>query len=264
MAIGDELSFFFGCLASTWIGRKIGWGLSRRLLYTSNWAVCIVLCLAWATGVAYALRLFILAMQPGLPLKLFGYGAGAYISIPNYGLLNESTVPEYGRPRHDFIKGVPSLVYIVTSVVFAFTVFASSPNSTADQLAPTGQITGQESSEDDEYSSLASKINDLEIRELIARGNNANVDITDIDKQLAPLRARLAQLRPRHDQEVEARRHQQEAEAQRQKQEQIERESAELQKGCEAVRSKRLVDLIVNDVELLKQCGTAVPHLPLQ
>jgi hypothetical protein len=130
------LLFFFGCLTATWIGRKIGWALSRNLLYTSTWAVCIVLCLAWATGVAYALRLSILAMHPGLLLKLFSYGAGAYISIPNYGLLNESTVPEYGRPRHDFIKGVPSIVYIVASVVFAFTVSTSSSDARADRLTP--------------------------------------------------------------------------------------------------------------------------------
>ena len=71
------MGFFFGCLASTFFGRKIGWALSRSFLYTSNWAVCIVLCLAWATAVAYALRLFIIAMQPGLLLKIFDNGFDA-------------------------------------------------------------------------------------------------------------------------------------------------------------------------------------------
>ncbi|MGA2725637.1 MAG: hypothetical protein ABSG79_24900 [Bryobacteraceae bacterium] len=130
--------------------------------------------------------------------------------------------------------------------------------------------TGHEADGEDQYSSIASKINDLEIRELIARGKSADVDTTEIDKQLAPLRARLAQLQPRHDQEVETRRLQQEAEAQRQKEEQerkllqtMKLEAAELEKRCEAVRSKRIADLTVNDVELLKQCGTPVPHLPL-
>lgn len=82
----------------------------------------VILCVAWAIGLAYGLRLFILAMQPGLLLKIFGYGAGAYISIPNYGLLDESTIPESGMPRHVFIKGVPMTLYIVASV--AFTVSA--------------------------------------------------------------------------------------------------------------------------------------------
>jgi hypothetical protein len=131
-----HMAFFLGCLFSTWVGRKIGWGLSR-FLYTSGWAVCIVLCLGWAIGVAYGLRLFILATQPGLLLKVFGYGAGMYISVPNFGLLNESTIPEHGRHRHEFISVVPSLLFILASVVFAFTVSAKSPNSDTAQLTPT-------------------------------------------------------------------------------------------------------------------------------
>ena len=104
-----------------WAQGRVG-VVPQSLLYTTSWAVCIFLCLAWATGVAYALRLFVLATQPGLLLKLFGYGAGAYISIPNYGLLDESSIPEYGKIRHDFIKGVPMIVFIMASVAFAFSV----------------------------------------------------------------------------------------------------------------------------------------------
>jgi predicted transcriptional regulator len=121
-----------------------------------------------------------------------------------------------------------------------------------------------------EYSAVASRINNLEIQELIARGKNADVDTAEIDKQLAPLRARLAELQPRHDREVEAELSQAEGEAQRQRQEQeqqsiqaMKREAAELEKRCEGVRSKRIVDLTINDVELLKQCGTPIPHLPI-
>jgi len=116
------MAFFIGCFFSTWIGRKIGWGLSRSLLYTSNWVICVTLCLLWGISVAYALRLFILATQPDWPLKVFGYGAGAYISIPNFGLLDENTVPPSGMSRHVFIKGIPMLLYIGASVAFAFTV----------------------------------------------------------------------------------------------------------------------------------------------
>ena len=142
----------------------------------------------------------------------------------------------------------------------------SNPAQPSDQAQPTS--IGSNGEED--YSSLASKINELEIRALIARGKNAGVDTAEIDKQLAPLRARLAQLQPRHDQEVETRRLQQEAEAQRRKQEQeqqlirtMKREAAELEKRCEAVRSKRIADFTTNDVELLKQCATPVPNLPI-
>lgn len=65
-----------------------------------------------------------LATNPGLFLKIFGYGGGAYISIPNYGLLNESTIPESGLPRHVTIKAVPFVVFIVASIVLAFFVSA--------------------------------------------------------------------------------------------------------------------------------------------
>lgn len=123
-ALESIVAFFFGCLFSTFIGRKIGWAISRSLLYTSSWAVCVILCIAWGVGLAYGLRLFIIAMQPGLLLKIFGYPAVAYISIPNYGLVDESTIPESGMPRHVFIKGVPMTLYIIASVVFAFTVSA--------------------------------------------------------------------------------------------------------------------------------------------
>jgi hypothetical protein len=130
------MAFFFGCLFSTFIGRKIGWAMSRSLLYTSGWAVCVIVCFAWAIGLAYGLRLFILSTQPGLLLKIFGYAAVAYISIPNYGLLDENTMPESGMARHVFIKGVPMILYIIASVAFAFTVSAASPDSAADQLSP--------------------------------------------------------------------------------------------------------------------------------
>jgi hypothetical protein len=98
-ASGAWMAFFVGCFFSTFIGRKIGWRLSRSFLYTSSWTVCVILCLGWAIGVAYALRLFILAMQPGLVLKVFGYGAGAYISVPNYGLSNENGVVSPNRRK---------------------------------------------------------------------------------------------------------------------------------------------------------------------
>ncbi len=79
-------------------------------------------CLKWGVSLAFGLRLFILATNPGVLLKIFGYGAGMYISIPNYGLVAESTILESQLPRHVFIKGVPWVLFMVASVVFAFTV----------------------------------------------------------------------------------------------------------------------------------------------
>lgn len=38
-------------------------------------------------------------MHPGLVLKIFGYGGGGYISIPNYGLLDHGAIPESEFPH---------------------------------------------------------------------------------------------------------------------------------------------------------------------
>ena len=40
-------------------------------------------------------------------MKIVGFGAGGYASIPNYGLIAESTIPPERLPRHKLIQGVP-------------------------------------------------------------------------------------------------------------------------------------------------------------
>lgn len=112
--------FLFGCLIALLIGRRLGWAISRNLLYSSGWFVCVVVCVAWGVGLAYGVRLFIIVTNPGLLLKIFGYGAGIYISIPNYGLIADSTVAESEMPRHVVVKGLPWVLFIFASVIFAF------------------------------------------------------------------------------------------------------------------------------------------------
>lgn len=116
------MAFFFGCLIATFVGRRVGWAVSRRVLYTTEWPMCILICLVWGIGLAYVLRLLILEYNPGVILTILGYGAGAYISIPNYGLVAESTIPPSQMPRHVFIKGVPWIFFMAASVLFYFTV----------------------------------------------------------------------------------------------------------------------------------------------
>jgi len=90
------VAFFLVCFIAMFFGRKVGWALCRSLLYTSPWIVCGAVCLGWAVGIAYGLRLLIVNMHPGWLLMIVAFVVAAYISIPNYGLLNESTVPDDG------------------------------------------------------------------------------------------------------------------------------------------------------------------------
>jgi hypothetical protein len=61
-------------------------------------------------------------MHPGWLLIVVAFGTASYIAIPNYGLLNESSIPNEGLPRHVFIKSVPLFSFIASSVAFAFTI----------------------------------------------------------------------------------------------------------------------------------------------
>ena len=112
--------FFFVCLLAIWVGRRTGWALRRAVLYKSNWTVCVLLSCAWAIGTAYCLRFLLLETHPGLLLKIFGYGAWAYVSIPNYGLIQDSTVAPKEMPRHLFLKVVPLFAFVAISITLAF------------------------------------------------------------------------------------------------------------------------------------------------
>ena len=116
------MAFFFVCFMAMFFGRKVAWTLCRSLLYTSPWVVCGAVCVGWAVGISYGLRLLIVNMHPGWLLMIVAFAVATYIAIPNYGLLNESTVPDEGLPRHVFIKSVPLFAFIASSVTFAFTI----------------------------------------------------------------------------------------------------------------------------------------------
>ena len=103
------------------IGRWVGWALSKAVLYTVLMAVYIALCVLWGVGVAVAMRILLNWQQPGAVLRwLMGYALAAYVAAPNFGLFYESSIPEHAVPRHIMISTLPWVSYIVAAVTFAF------------------------------------------------------------------------------------------------------------------------------------------------
>ena len=112
--------FFLTCVAGLFIGRRIGWFLSRALLYRAPRPILFAVSVLWGGLIAWLLSIAMGRLHPGLILKVLGFGAGAYVSIPNYGLFREETMPMELLPRHVLVSNVPLVAFILTSIGIAF------------------------------------------------------------------------------------------------------------------------------------------------
>jgi hypothetical protein len=121
--LADAMTFFFFALGFMWGGRKLGWALSRALLYNAPVAVAVTLSLAWGIVVAGAMRAVLNWQEPGAVLRwIMGYALAAYVAIPNFGLLVESSIPGDATRRHALVSNLPLITYITVAVVFAFAI----------------------------------------------------------------------------------------------------------------------------------------------
>jgi hypothetical protein len=117
------MAFFLTAIVFMYVGRKIGWLYSRAALYPTPLAPCAVLCVIWGLAVAGSMYGLISWLQPGTILRwLMGYALGSYVSVPNYGLFDESTIPESARSKHNLISALPPLVYVLALVLLAYAV----------------------------------------------------------------------------------------------------------------------------------------------
>lgn len=113
--------FVIATLICSQLGRRLGWALSKRFLYFASLFSVVVASIVWGGLVALLMHALIVKLQPHWILKwIFGFAQGAYVSVPNFGLLAESTIPEHAVLRHEVISNLPLLVFIIASVVFAF------------------------------------------------------------------------------------------------------------------------------------------------
>lgn len=104
------------------VGRRAGSIVSEAILYRVPTAISVLLCVGWACAVAYFTRRFIEWRHVGLFWKVIIYWAGGYISIPNYGLFREASIPYEIEVKHRAISTLPWVTYILASVGFAFIV----------------------------------------------------------------------------------------------------------------------------------------------
>ncbi len=114
------MTFALAMLLLLYAARKGGWFVSRRVLYRESGVLLVLSCVAWGLAMAWLLRLSINALEPGtLNRWILGYALGAYIAIPNFGLVLETTIPDAHLPRHRAISNFPVIAYALASVALA-------------------------------------------------------------------------------------------------------------------------------------------------
>jgi hypothetical protein len=113
--------FFFVTIALMYIGRRVGWFISRNILYTSPIFISIVLCVGWGFLVALTIYSLIEWQQPHIVLKIImGYALGAYVSIPNFALFQESSLPENVKLLDSLIYAVSFFSYVIFLVLLSY------------------------------------------------------------------------------------------------------------------------------------------------
>lgn len=116
------LFFFICCIVTPYVGRKLGWALSRHLFYATPWGIAVPLCLLWGVAIAFGFRHLVTCLHPNMILAIIGFMAGGYVSIPDYGIGDVWQYPFGSKTRHDIVSNFPFLTYIVASVMFYFVV----------------------------------------------------------------------------------------------------------------------------------------------
>ncbi len=114
--------YFIVTIVFMYVGRMLGWAFSRPL-YTASLATVVIFGIFWGVVVAGSVCGLIFWQEPGWILRwVMGYALGAYVSIPNYGLVDEATVPDETILQHVLLKLIPWVTYIASSIALAFLI----------------------------------------------------------------------------------------------------------------------------------------------
>ena len=117
-----SFGFFVLSFFGTNILRRLGWRLSRGSLYFVQSFFAVTFCIFWGGCIAGLVHSLIGWLHPFWLVKwIFGYGQGAYAAVPNYGLLQESSIPPEAMLRHQILWTVPLVSYVAIALLLAFT-----------------------------------------------------------------------------------------------------------------------------------------------
>jgi hypothetical protein len=62
------------------------------------------------------LHFLIMWEHPSIISKVIGYGSGAYVAIPNYGLVQKDIVPLRKISRDNLIYFLPLIIFVLVSI----------------------------------------------------------------------------------------------------------------------------------------------------
>jgi hypothetical protein len=113
----NNIEFFFISFVFMVVGRKVGWSLSKLIFYPAPAVISFINLIGWGVAVAWGMDALIGWLHPNVVLKwILGFGLAAYVAVPNYGLLQESSIPDDKQMRHMMISWLPLVVYVATEI----------------------------------------------------------------------------------------------------------------------------------------------------
>ncbi len=131
------LFFFISCIVAPYIGRKLGWALSRRLFYSTPSGIAVPLCLLWGLALAFGFRHLVTALNPNIILAVLGFMAGGYIFDSRLWHGRRMDVPARLRytPRHRFKFSLPLVHYCFCCISLRHQVNTSASGTSKRELS---------------------------------------------------------------------------------------------------------------------------------
>ena len=112
----------FACLLFSYLGRKIGWYLSKKIFYLLNdGALLFLLLFIWGILI-YACAIYMVEyfQLNGFVKWLIAYGAGLYVACPNYGLIDSKSIPNSELAKHKIISWTSQITFLALILMSDF------------------------------------------------------------------------------------------------------------------------------------------------